>query len=123
MKPAYPLIMTEKSVGRSVGGENAAGYRQHSHSCLQVSSRPMTKIFFLSYTCTCFEMGPSFRRERGRSLYVFRRYDCYTVVSARVCPRRQGVQVIMVSVHPLSLHCTKYYLYKVCRSQRRLCLK
>jgi hypothetical protein len=36
-----------------------------------------------------------------------RRYVCCTVVSARVYPRCHGVQVLIDTVHPLSLHYTK----------------
>jgi hypothetical protein len=34
------------------------------------SSRSMSKIFILSYTHTCFKMGPHLRWRRGRSFYV-----------------------------------------------------
>jgi hypothetical protein len=40
-------------------------------------------------------------------IFLYRRYVCCTVDSARVYPRRHDVQVTVDSVHPLSLHYTK----------------
>jgi hypothetical protein len=38
------------------------------------------------------------------SVFLWRRYVCCTVVSARVHPRCHGIQVTVDSVHPLTLH-------------------
>jgi hypothetical protein len=90
----------------SVGRLNCCWTSPAQSFLASVSSRSMTKIFVLSYTCTCLEMGPPLRRRKG-SVLLCRRYVCWTVVSARVYPRCHGVQVTMDSVHPSSLHKSK----------------
>jgi hypothetical protein len=79
--------------------DNSVG--QHSHSS-RISSRSMTNI--LSKYARVSKWGFPFRRRNRWPLYV---------VSARVYTRCHGVQVTMVSVNPLSRHCTKWHLYKV----------
>jgi hypothetical protein len=65
-----------------------------------------------------FWNGASFSTKEG-SVFPHKLYVCYTVVSARVYPPCHGVQVVMDTVHPLSLHYTKWHLYKVCRGFRQ----
>jgi hypothetical protein len=69
---------------------------------------------FCSLLDMCLEMGPHLRRGEG-SVFQCRRYVCCAVVSAQVLvyPRCYSVQVIMDSVHPLSLHYTNIYTQAV----------
>jgi hypothetical protein len=54
----------------SVGLSNCCWPSPAQSSLSSVSSRSMTKIFILSQTCACFEMGPPLRRRRGWPFYV-----------------------------------------------------
>jgi hypothetical protein len=62
--------------------------------------------FYFALDMYMFWNGASSSKKEG-SVFLCRRYDCCTVVSARVYPRCHCVQVSMDSLHPLSLHCTK----------------
>jgi hypothetical protein len=117
-------VWTLVSVGRSVGRlvRRSVGWSFGLYVKLlltspaqslmaSVPSRSMTKISLLFLTGKCFQMGHLLRRGEG-SVFQCRRYVCYTLVSARVYPRCHGVQVSMDSVHPLSLHHTKYWIYR-----------
>jgi hypothetical protein len=45
----------------------ATAPRQHSHFWFRIPSGYMTRIFVLSWTCTCLEVGPPFNERRGRT--------------------------------------------------------
>jgi hypothetical protein len=57
-------------VSQSVGRLNCCWSSPAQSFLTSVSSRSMTKIFILSYTCTSFKMGPSLRWRGGWSFYV-----------------------------------------------------
>jgi hypothetical protein len=77
----WPIMLVGRSVSRSVGQLVSQSVSQSvvwlvgrlnccSPSPAQsflasISSMSMTKIFMLSYICTCFEMGPPLRRRRA----------------------------------------------------------
>jgi hypothetical protein len=71
--------------GRSVSRLDCCWPSPAQSFLVSVSTRSTTKIFVLSYTCTCLEMGPPLQRGEG-SVFLCRRYVCFALVSARVYP-------------------------------------
>jgi hypothetical protein len=70
--------------------------------------------FYSGLDMYVFRNGASSSTKEG-SVFLCRRYVCCTVVSARVYPRRHGVQVTVDCVHPLSLPYSKEHLCKIYR--------
>jgi hypothetical protein len=91
--PVHTLTLSESETRFNIG--------PHSILCLPIGVYLLVVITRLELSLILLDLMIE------GSIFLYRRYVCCTVVSARVYPRCHGVQLIIDSVHPLSLRLFK----------------